>query len=166
MSTPARHVALARQALAAIEDPEIPGVNLVELGVIRYVRSQADGALEVGLTPTYTGCPATEVIRDLVRGALAEAKVGAFRIQTVLSPAWSSDWITPQGRRQLQQCGIAPPIESVASMDQLRRGGSPVACPRCRSIDTERLSEFGSTPCKALYRCGACLEPFELFKCI
>ncbi len=141
-------------------------MKLVDLGIIRFVRSASGGALEVGLSPTYTGCPATEIIKDLVQGALAAAEIGPFQVQTILSPAWSSDWITPQGRRDLQQCGIVPPIEAVADMDQLRRGGRPAACPRCQSADTERLSEFGSTPCKALYRCRECLEPFELFKCI
>lgn len=141
-------------------------MNLVDLGVIRHVRSQADGILTVGLSPTYTGCPATEVIRDLVERALAAAAIGAFRVQTVLSPAWTSDWITAAGRRKLAHHGIVPPEQPASSVTELRRGSRAAACPRCHGADTQCLSEFGSTPCKALYRCRACLEPFELFKCI
>jgi ring-1,2-phenylacetyl-CoA epoxidase subunit PaaD len=171
-------------ALASVEDPEIPALSIVDLGLIRFVRLQSSGALEargtleadgtlevggtmeVGLSPTYTGCPATEVIRRSVERALSDAGVGEFVVTEVLSPAWSSDWITPEGRRKLELYGIVPPERSTSSMRDILRNGRPVGCPRCRSTDTECVSEFGSTPCKALHRCRTCLEPFEYFKCI
>jgi ring-1,2-phenylacetyl-CoA epoxidase subunit PaaD len=159
-------VALAWTALAAVEDPEIPAVSIVDLGLIRCVKTTADGTLEVGLSPTYVGCPATEVIRRAAEGALSAAGVGAFVVNHVLSPAWTSDWISAEGRRKLEIYGIVPPERSTSSMRDIVRANRPMACPRCHSIDTECISEFGSTPCKALHRCRACLEPFEYFKCI
>jgi ring-1,2-phenylacetyl-CoA epoxidase subunit PaaD len=159
-------VARAWKALESVEDPEIPALGILDLGLIRAVKAQADGRLEVGLSPTYVGCPATEVIRRSVENALDAAGVGAYVVNTVLSPAWTSDWITPEGRRKLAIYGIAPPEKSASSMRDVLRGGRPVACPRCHSTNTECISEFGSTPCKALHRCRACLEPFEYFKCI
>jgi ring-1,2-phenylacetyl-CoA epoxidase subunit PaaD len=159
-------VALAWNALSAVEDPEIPAVSIVELGLIRFVKTQADGILEVGLSPTYVGCPATEVIRGSVTNALKAADIGSFEVTQVLSPAWTSDWITAEGRRKLHAYGIVPPERTVSSMRDVLRADRPAACPRCHSVDTETLSQFGSTPCKALHRCRACLEPFEYFKCI
>jgi ring-1,2-phenylacetyl-CoA epoxidase subunit PaaD len=161
-----RRVGLAWQALAAVEDPEIPTLSVIDLGLIRGIRPQTDGTLEVGLSPTYVGCPATEVIRNSVEAALRDAGVGAFAVTTVLSPAWSSDWISAEGRRKLELCGIVPPEQSATSLREVLRMNRPVGCPRCHSTDTECISEFGSTPCKALHRCRACLEPFEYFKCI
>jgi len=158
--------ALAWQALAAVEDPEIPALSIVDLGLIRYIEPRPDGTLEIGLSPTYVGCPATEVIRRSAELALRDAGVGACVVTQVLSPAWTSDWITAEGRRKLESYGIVPPERSVANMRDVLRGDRPVACPRCQSVDTETLSQFGSTPCKALHRCRACLEPFEYFKCI
>jgi ring-1,2-phenylacetyl-CoA epoxidase subunit PaaD len=158
-------VTTAWQALAAVEDPEIPTLSVIDLGLIRGIAPQADGTLEVGLSPTYVGCPATDVIRRSVEIALRGAGVGAFVVTNVLSPAWSSDWITAEGRRKLKIYGIAPPEQS-ASLREWARMDRPVGCPRCHSTDTECISEFGSTPCKALHRCRACLEPFEYFKCI
>jgi ring-1,2-phenylacetyl-CoA epoxidase subunit PaaD len=151
-------IAAAWEALAAVQDPEIPGVSLVDLGMVRSVEPRSDGVLQVALSPTYTGCPATEVIRQLVEQALADAGLAPFAVAHVLSPAWSSGWITAEGRRKLAAYGIVPP-----------RGGHedrPIACPHCDSLDTECTSQFGSTPCKALHRCRGCLEPFEYFKCI
>jgi len=159
-------VALAWNALSAVEDPEIPAVNIVDLGLIRFVKTQADGTLEVGLSPTYVGCPATEVIRASVANALKAADIGGFEVTQVLSPAWTSDWITAEGRRKLHAYGIVPPERTVSSMRDVLRADRPAACPRCHSVDTETVSQFGSTPCKALHRCRACLEPFEYFKCI
>jgi ring-1,2-phenylacetyl-CoA epoxidase subunit PaaD len=161
-----RRVALAWTALASVEDPEIPTVSIVDLGLIRSVKMQAGGILDVALSPTYVGCPATEVIRSSVQDALLTARVGDFVVTTVLSPAWTSDWITADGRRKLAAYGIVPPEQSSSSMRDVLRGNRPIGCPRCHSTDTECLSEFGSTPCKALHRCRACLEPFEYFKCI
>ena len=158
-------VAAAWRALASVEDPEIPALSLVDLGIVRFVKTQPDGALQVGLSPTYTGCPATEVIRQLVERALVEAGLGRFAVSRVLSPAWSSDWITPEGRRKLAAYGIVPPPDAVSAR-RLLQEVRPIACPRCNSVDTECISQFGSTPCKALHRCRECLEPFECFKCI
>jgi ring-1,2-phenylacetyl-CoA epoxidase subunit PaaD len=161
-----RRLSLAWGALAAVEDPEIPALGIVDLGLIRFVTLASDGTLDVGLSPTYLGCPATEVIRRSVEHALSDAGVGAFVVTQVLSPAWTSDWITAEGRRKLESCGIVPPERSTASMRDILRASRPVGCPRCHSTDTECISEFGSTPCKALHRCRDCLEPFEYFKCI
>jgi len=158
-------IEFAWNVLRAVEDPEIPALSLVDLGVIRFVREQADGRLEIGLSPTYTGCPATAVIRRMVEEALTAAQLNAT-CTSVLSPPWSSDWITPEGRRKLLEYGIVPPESTASSLREALRGSRPLACPHCGSHDTESVSEFGSTPCKALHRCRACLEPFEYFKCI
>jgi ring-1,2-phenylacetyl-CoA epoxidase subunit PaaD len=162
----ADRMSLAWAALAAVDDPEIPTLSILDLGLIRGITPRADGTLEVGLSPTYVGCPATDVIRRSVEEALADAGVGGFVVTTVLSPAWTSDWITAEGRRKLELYGIVPPEHSTASLRDVRRVNRPVACPRCHSTDTDCISEFGSTPCKALHRCRTCLEPFEYFKCI
>ena len=162
----ADRISLAWDALAAVDDPEIPTLSILDLGLIRGITPRADGTLEVGLSPTYVGCPATDVIRRSVEEALADAGVGGFVVTTVLSPAWTSDWITAEGRRKLDLYGIVPPEHSSASLRDVRRMSRPIACPRCRSTDTDCISEFGSTPCKALHRCRTCLEPFEYFKCI
>jgi ring-1,2-phenylacetyl-CoA epoxidase subunit PaaD len=162
----AARVTAAWQLLASVEDPEIPALSIVDLGLVRFVEVDRDGALEVGLSPTYVGCPATEVIRRSVQDALRQGGVGDFKVTNVLAPAWSSDWISSDGRRKLLEYGIVPPDQSVSNMRDVLRGTRPLSCPRCQSLDTEMVSEFGSTPCKALHRCRACLEPFEYFKCI
>lgn len=161
-------VALARawDVVRGVPDPEIPVLSVVDLGIVRSVDVDSSGAVRIGVSPTYSGCPATEVIRGSLVAALREAgfeRVDAF---DVLSPPWTSDWITPEGRDKLRDYGIAPPATSVASPRAVLRGELPIACPRCGSLATERISEFGSTPCKALHRCTACLEPFDYFKCI
>ena len=153
------------ELLAKVLDPEIPVLSIVDLGIVREVRQQADGRVKVAITPTYSGCPATEVIRVLVRAALDAGGHADAIVEEQLSPAWTSDWLTPAGREKLRAFGIAPPEESVASPRQLV-GAPAVSCPRCGSRSTERISEFGSTPCKAHYRCGACGEPFDYFKCL
>lgn len=153
------------RVLRDVADPEIPVLSIVDLGIVRYVRWSENDALEVGLTPTYSGCPATDVIRSSVARALARAGHPDARIDSVLSPPWSSDWLTPEGRQKLTAFGIAPPAEPVSNPRRLF-GDPVVACPRCGSHASERISEFGSTPCKAHYRCMACLEPFDYFKCI
>jgi ring-1,2-phenylacetyl-CoA epoxidase subunit PaaD len=146
------------EVLEAVPDPEIPVLTIVDLGIVRHVRwlDAGDGRvrLHVGITPTYSGCPATEVIRGMIAAALGCKGFADAVIEEVLSPPWTSDWLTEAGRRKLEAYGIAPP------------GHRVVACPRCSSKDTEKISEFGSTPCKAHYRCTACLEPFDYFKCI
>lgn len=159
-------IALAWRALAQVEDPELPALKIVDLGLIRFVRVDTDGRLEIGLSPTYVGCPATEVIRRSVEQALGAARIGDCTVTSALSPAWSSDWITAEGRQKLLSLGIVPPERAVSNPRDVLRAERPVACPRCQSTATECISEFGSTPCKALHRCRACLEPFEYFKCI
>jgi ring-1,2-phenylacetyl-CoA epoxidase subunit PaaD len=161
-------VQAAWRALAAVPDPELPALTLTDLGIVRFVNVRDDGTLEVGLSPTYTGCPATDHIAELARRALEDAGVGGFSLRPVLAPAWSSDWITLEGRSKLEEYGIVPPTPAAGSGRSWRAAaaGLIVACPRCRSARTETISEFGSTPCKALHRCLDCLEPFERFKCI
>lgn len=151
--------------LETVMDPEIPVLSIVELGIVRYAHRAADRRLHVGITPTYSGCPATEVIRRSVREALDAGGYGDAVLDEVLSPPWTSDWLTDSGRRKLEAFGIAPPAKPVASPRHLVRAPT-ICCPRCGSKETERVSEFGSTPCKAHYRCMSCLEPFDYFKCI
>lgn len=153
------------RVLEDVMDPEIPVLSVVELGIVRYANRAPDGRLHVGLTPTYSGCPATEVIRKSVREALDAAGYGDAVLEEVLSPPWTSEWLTESGRRKLESFGIAPPAKAVANPRHLF-GAPAVRCPRCGSSQTERVSEFGSTPCKAHYRCNSCLEPFDYFKCI
>ena len=150
--------------LRDVPDPEIPVLSIVDLGIVRFVRWDANGALRVGLTPTYSGCPATDVIRGSVTRALTRAGYPEAKVETVLSPPWTSDWLSQEGRQKLAAFGIAPPAEAVSSPRRLF-GDPRVACPKCGSDVTEKISEFGSTPCKAHYRCTECLEPFDYFKC-
>lgn len=156
-----------RRALDALPDPEIPVVSIVELGIVREIVREADGWV-VRLTPTYSGCPATESIVDSVREALRTLGASA-RVEIVLAPAWTTDWIAPAAHEKLRAYGIAPPAHAAApATSPLRfvaRAAPPgPACPRCGGADVERISEHGSTPCKALYRCRGCLEPFDYFK--
>jgi ring-1,2-phenylacetyl-CoA epoxidase subunit PaaD len=150
--------------LAEVLDPEVPVLSVLDLGIVRAV-AEAEGALLVTLTPTYSGCPATEAIEQAVHNALIAAGLGPVRLHTQLAPAWSSDWISPQGRDKLREYGIAPPacVQNAEQRVTFVRH-AVVACPRCNSHHTERLSAFGATACKALYRCLACREPFEYFK--
>jgi ring-1,2-phenylacetyl-CoA epoxidase subunit PaaD len=148
----------AWRLLAGVLDPEVPVLSVLDLGLVRGVNEADDGALDVVLTPTYSGCPAVEVIESAVQAALAP--LGAVRVRRQLAPAWTTDWISDEGRRKLRTYGIAPP--GTAAVRVLPR--EPVPCPRCGSERTERLSAFGATACKALWRCLACREPFEHFK--
>jgi ring-1,2-phenylacetyl-CoA epoxidase subunit PaaD len=150
--------------LDGVLDPEVPALSVCDLGLVRELRGADDGGLEVVLTPTYSGCPATEVISDHVRDALDAAGLGPTRVSLRRAPAWSSDWISSEGRRKLREYGIAPPGPAGESTVHFIARG--VACPRCESLQTERLSAFGSTACKSIYRCLACREPFEHFKAI
>ena len=155
--------------LESVPDPEIPVLSVVDLGIVRHVRWSETGdgrsILHVGVTPTYSGCPATEVIRHSIETALGQEGYTDAVVEDVLSPPWTSDWVTEAGKRKLLSFGIAPPQASVSSPRHLFH--TPiVACPRCSSRATERVSEFGSTPCKAHYRCTSCLEPFDYFKCL
>ena len=146
--------------LGTVPDPEIPAVSVVDLGIVRGVRRDPPAVL---IAPTYSGCPATVAIERSVRRALDDAGFGEVPVKTVLSPPWTTDWITERGRERLRDYGIAPPPRGSAARSL--RGDGPVECPRCGSTDTEEISRFGSTPCKAQWRCRACLEPFDRFKC-
>ena len=159
----AQALARARAAVAAVVDPEIPILTLEDLGILRGVAHQ-DGEIIVELTPTYIGCPATFAIRLAVEAALAAAGLPEARVVTQLSPPWSTDAITEVGRRKLKAFGIAPPARAAGPGALFR--DAVVACPRCGSTKTSKLSEFGSTACKAQWRCDACREPFDYFKCI
>ncbi|MEY2688848.1 MAG: hypothetical protein RL375_3046 [Pseudomonadota bacterium] len=174
--------------LGRVMDPEVPVVSLIDLGIAREVSELPGGpdgpGVHVVLTPTYSGCPATELIETLVREALSGAGIPHVTIERRVAPAWSSSWISPGGRAALRDYGIVPPVHdgAQASAHQGACGGAgaapgsavlhfvprdqlaPLTCPRCESLDTERISAFGSTACKALYRCRACREPFEYFK--
>lgn len=156
----------AWDVLETVLDPEVPVLTLVDLGVVRDVRLTGD-TLEVDLTPTYTGCPATAAIALDATAALERAGLGPVKIVTVNSPAWTTDWIGPAAREKLRAYGIAPPIgRAPAGKRALFANDPDPACPRCASPRVEKTSAFGSTACKALYRCLACREPFEYFKCI
>ena len=150
-------------AAAAVPDPEVPCVTVADLGILRSVEI-IDGVAVARVTPTYSGCPAVLAIELAVEAALRDAGFEA-RVERVVSPAWTTDWITPEGRDKLRDYGIAPPEKTSSSIRSLF-GEIEVACPRCGSSDTERVSEFGSTACKAHWRCLACREPFDYFKCI
>ena len=143
------------QWLDAIPDPEIPVITLVDLGIIRAVEWQEE-TLVITVTPTYSGCPATSIINLDIETALAEKGVKNLQLERRLSPAWTTDWLSKKGRNALEEYGIAPPSTAKG----------PVRCPHCHSAKLERTSQFGSTPCKALWRCTDCLEPFDYFKCI
>ena len=141
--------------LDAVPDPEIPVISVVDLGIVRDISWQGD-TLEVAVTPTYSGCPATSVISMDIETALRDHGLKHVRIKTQISPPWTTDWLSDKGRARLEGYGIAPP----------RQAGGPECCPRCKSTKVKRISQFGSTPCKAQWRCEDCLEPFDYFKCI
>jgi ring-1,2-phenylacetyl-CoA epoxidase subunit PaaD len=168
---PALELERAWTVLETVPDPEIPVVSIRELGILRDVRRAADGVLEVVITPTYSGCPAMSQIAEDVAHALDAAQLAPYRIETVLAPAWTTDWMTADAREKLRAYGIAPPTGHCASdtpsekvIRFVPRAMPAPACPRCGSAHTERLAQFGSTACKALYRCLDCREPFDYFK--
>jgi ring-1,2-phenylacetyl-CoA epoxidase subunit PaaD len=162
--TAAPSLDMARAALATVTDPEIPVLTLDDLGVIRDI-AVTEGDVTVTITPTYSGCPAMTAMALDIEVALARAGFGKVSVKQVLSPAWTTDWMTDAGREKLLAYGIAPPAAK-ASRRALFAEDDPLSCPRCRSHQTTKLSEFGSTSCKSLWRCDACLEPFDAFKCI
>jgi len=153
--------------LDGVPDPEVPAISVRELGIVREVLDHGT-SMEVVLTPTYSGCPATEVIERSVCEAIDAAGLGPARVTMRRAPAWTTDWISEHGKRKLRDYGIAPPgpvaADGAVPMRIVGRRAEPVACPRCGSARTERLSAFGSTACKSLWRCIACREPFEHFK--
>lgn len=158
--------------LGEVPDPEIPVISVVDLGIVRAVDVAGDGACTVTITPTYSGCPAMDVIAEDVERALRARGVTDLRIVTRLSPAWTTDWMSDAGKAALKGYGIAPPVQQVIDISALSRGVKrhaiqepDVACPHCGSMHTSLTSQFGSTPCKALYQCLDCREPFDYFKC-
>lgn len=159
--------------LGEVPDPEIPVISLTDLGIIRDLAWEGE-TLVVTVTPTYSGCPATSVINLDIERALRERGLTDLRLERRLSPPWTTDWVTAEGRAKLAAYGIAPPVDGTAAdgrlagrIARLAGGGNlTIACPRCGSTKTEKISQFGSTPCKASYRCTDCLEPFDYFKCI
>lgn len=169
--------------LNEVPDPEIPVISVVDLGIVRGVEVTGDSSCTVTITPTYSGCPAMQVIADAVTSALKERGVRQVQLHTQLSPAWTTDWMSESGKAKLKGYGIAPPAQQVIDISGLRHGGvgglaagvsrkggnaikaPKVACPHCGSSHTELTSQFGSTPCKALYKCLDCREPFDYFKC-
>jgi ring-1,2-phenylacetyl-CoA epoxidase subunit PaaD len=161
--------ARARRVAAEVPDPELPVLTLADLGVLREVEVDADGTVTASITPTYSGCPAMAEMRSEVAARLRAAGFPEVRIRTVLDPPWTTDWISAEGRRKLAEYGIAPPGPAPRravgpvplTLSPTRRA---VTCPRCGSPETEETSRFSATPCKALWRCRSCLEPFEHFK--
>lgn len=157
----AARCAAVRAVAGAVADPEIPVLTIADLGVLRDVTADG-GRITVVITPTYTGCPAMHVIHDEIVAAVERAGLGPVDVKTVLSPAWTTDWMTERGREALRTYGIAPPAAGPASVTFFRT--APVPCPHCGSTATTELAPFGSTACKALWRCERCREPFDHFK--
>jgi ring-1,2-phenylacetyl-CoA epoxidase subunit PaaD len=151
--------------LADVNDPEVPVLSVVDLGIIRDVLVTGEG-VEIVLTPTYSGCPAMDLIRMNIRLTLGEHGFNDIKLTTVLSPAWTTDWMSERGKEKLKAYGIAPPLPSQqVCRPALFQREEAIECPHCHSYHTKRISEFGSTACKALYRCEECEEPFDYFKC-
>lgn len=150
--------------LASVSDPEIPVLSIMDMGVVRSAEMHGDIA-EVSITPTYSGCPAMDVIGDDIKKALNEKGIEA-KVELVLSPAWTTDWITPKGRKALEDYGIAAPLEPEADIEALLGNKKIVQCPQCGSKNTKMISQFGSTACKAFFQCQDCQEPFDYFKCL
>ncbi|MFK5977435.1 MAG: phenylacetate-CoA oxygenase subunit PaaJ [Rhizobiaceae bacterium] len=144
-----------RDWLDAVPDPEIPVISVVDLGIVRDIRWEGD-TLNIAITPTYSGCPATSVISMDIETALHAKGLHNIVLKQQISPAWTTDWLSEKGRTKLENYGIAPP----------QAAGGPERCPNCQSTNLNKVSQFGSTPCKALWRCADCLEPFDYFKCI
>lgn len=150
--------------LEKVSDPEIPVLSILDMGVVRYAVLENDEVL-VKITPTYSGCPAMDVIGDDIIKALNDAGYMA-KVELVLSPAWTTDWITEKGRNDLEKYGIAPPLDAMADKEALLGNKKIVKCTLCGSTNTQLVSQFGSTACKALFKCEDCLEPFDYFKCL
>ena len=152
--------------LELVNDPEIPVLSVIDLGIIRDVVVGKNGEVEVVITPTYSGCPAMDRIESDIRATLLTNGYSNTKITTVLSPAWTTDWMSEAGKKKLNLYGIAPPnVKPVVCHVELFSAEEAIACPRCNSYHTELISQFGSTACKALYKCLVCKEPFEYFKC-
>lgn len=152
--------------LETVTDPEVPVLSIIDLGIVRKIETDSNDNLQVFITPTYTGCPAMDVIKTNIRLALLQHGFSNVEIITVLSPAWTTDWMTQAGKQKLKAYGIAPPnIKQQVCTQETFQKDEAVQCPQCNSYHTHLISRFGSTPCKALYKCGDCLESFDYFKC-
>lgn len=151
--------------LETVTDPEIPVLSVTDMGIVREVHADTPDDVEIVITPTYSGCPAMNTIEVNIKAVLQENGFQKVKVTTVLSPAWTTDWLSEEGRRKLKDYGIAPPVGSSADKHALFGKERAVPCPLCESTNTEMISQFGSTACKALYRCKDCLEPFDYFKC-
>ena len=151
--------------LEDVKDPEIPVLSLIDLGVVRNIEMQGE-VPHVIITPTYSGCPAMMEMEEDIKTRLMAEGFKTVEVKTVLTPTWTTDWITEKGRVALQEYGIAPPEQATTDKSALLGQPRQVTCPQCKSTNSEMLSQFGSTPCKALYRCKMCKEPFDYFKCI
>ncbi len=155
------------KVLGTIPDPEIPVISIVDLGVVRKVTVvDFDKRVEVTITPTYSGCPAMKQMEDDIVGKLREMGYTEVLVNTVYTPAWTTDWLNDEAKERLRKYGIAPPEHSTTDKSVLMGKEKKVTCPRCKSKNTKLISQFGSTACKALYQCNECLEPFDYFKCI
>jgi ring-1,2-phenylacetyl-CoA epoxidase subunit PaaD len=152
------------EILETVSDPEIPVLSIMEMGVVRSAKI-VKGIVEIEITPTYSGCPAMDVIGDDIKSAFKQ-KGYETKVDLILSPAWTTDWITPKGRAALEQYGIASPLSAEADAAALLGNKKVVKCPQCGSLNTKLVSQFGSTACKALFQCEDCLEPFDYFKCL
>lgn len=152
------------EILETVSDPEIPVLSIMEMGVVRSAKI-VKGIVEIEITPTYSGCPAMDVISDDIKSAFKQ-KGYETKVDLILSPAWTTDWITPKGRAALEQYGIASPLSAEADAAALLGNKKVVKCPQCGSMNTKLVSQFGSTACKALFQCEDCLEPFDYFKCL
>jgi ring-1,2-phenylacetyl-CoA epoxidase subunit PaaD len=154
------------EAIKNIPDPEIPVINIEELGVLRAV-NEVNNYFEIVITPTYTGCPAMKHIEQDIEKEMVMLGITNYKIKTILSPAWTTDWITEEAKLKLFKYGISPPNKSTSEKAVLLgKEARVVQCPNCKSLDTEMINQFGSTACKALYKCKNCLEPFDYFKCL
>lgn len=152
------------EILETVSDPEIPVLSIMEMGVVRSAELK-NGIVEVEITPTYSGCPAMDVIGDDIKAAFRKEGYEA-KVELILSPAWTTDWITPKGRAALEKYGIASPLTAEADKEALLGNKKLVKCPQCGSLNTKLISQFGSTACKAFFQCEECLEPFDYFKCL
>ncbi|MFM2207565.1 MAG: phenylacetate-CoA oxygenase subunit PaaJ [Bacteroidota bacterium] len=154
-----------QRLLETIPDPEIPVISIVELGIVRDVSVEADGKAVVSITPTYSGCPAMMAIEQEIKKTLSSNGCPSVDVRLVYSPVWTTDWIPEKAKEKLRKYGIAPPARSTSDKSVLSLHPKAIACPRCGSLHTVMVSPFGSTACKALYKCEQCLEPFDYFKC-
>ena len=150
--------------LEEIKDPEVPALSIIDLGIVRDIKMN-DDELEVVITPTYTGCPAMDMIASAIKVELATLGFKKIKITTILFPAWTTDWMSEEGKRKLKEYGIAPPNPKQQVCNSSLFAEETIQCPHCNSYHTRRISEFGSTACKALYQCNDCKEPFDYFKC-